>query len=131
MAKSTDHHNEEGEPFTFQQHWIGARDYVSSDEESEDGSAADEKDAKSDPNLEVIVEACYALTLQWQFNVSKPTLMLHHQHHLHHCDHCKLSCAVLHTNAAVMLLHLLCGCCCQYTLFDCRYTFLTAIVSTL
>ena len=51
-AKSEDHHNEEGEPFTFQQHWIGARDYVSSDEESE-GSSADEKDAKPDPHLEV------------------------------------------------------------------------------
>ena len=28
-------HEEEEEPVTFQQHWVGARDYVSSDEESE------------------------------------------------------------------------------------------------
>ena len=26
---------EEETPFTFQQHWVGARDYISSDEESE------------------------------------------------------------------------------------------------
>jgi len=65
-VKSEDHHKEEEEPFPFQQHWIGARNYVSTDEESEDGSSADEKDAKSDPNLEVIMEACYALTFQWQ-----------------------------------------------------------------
>lgn len=71
-VKSTDHHHEEGEPFTFQQHWVGARDYVSSEEESEDGSSADEKDAKSDPNLEVIVGACYALTLQWQHGIINP-----------------------------------------------------------
>ncbi len=63
--KSEDHHHQEGEPFTFQQHWVGARDYVSSDEESE-GSSADEKDAQADPNLQVIMEACYALTLQRQ-----------------------------------------------------------------
>ena len=31
---------EEVEAFTFQQHWVGARDYVSSDEESDnDGTA--------------------------------------------------------------------------------------------
>ncbi len=112
-AKSEDHHHEEEEQFTFQQHWIGARDYVSSDEESEDGSSADEKDAKSDPNLEVIVEACYALAA-WNGCV-QPTLMLHHQHHLHHCDCCMLSYAVLHTNFAAMLLHVLHGCCCRYT----------------
>lgn len=28
-------HEEEEEPFTFQQHWVGARDYVSSGEESD------------------------------------------------------------------------------------------------
>ncbi len=108
-AKSEDHHHEEGEPFTFQQHWIGARDYVSSDEECEDGSSADEKDAKADPNLEVIMEACYASTLQWQhgMDISTPTLMLHCQHHFQHCDSCKLSCAVLQTNIAAMLLRLL------------------------
>ena len=93
-VKSEDHYHEEGEPFTFQQHWVGARDYVSSDEESEDGSSADEKDAKADPNLEVIMEeACHALTFQWQHGMD--TSSLHHQHHFHHCDCCKLSQAVL------------------------------------
>ena len=65
-AKPDNHDNEEGESFTFQQHWVGARDYVSSEEESEDGSSAAEKDTQSDPNLEVIMQACYALTYQWQ-----------------------------------------------------------------
>ena len=37
-------------PFTFQQHWVGERDYVSSDEE-----AADVNEAPTRPNLEVIL----------------------------------------------------------------------------
>jgi len=155
-VKSEDHYHEEGEPFTFQQHWVGARDYVSSDEESEDGSSADEKDAKADPNLEVIMEeACHALTFQWQHGMD--TSSLHHQHHFHHCDCCKLSqavlccavlccavlccavlccavlcCAVLCCAAhqfcchTTMLLRLLYGCCCRYTLL----TFLTPNVNT-
>lgn len=75
-AKSTDRHSEVEKPFTFQQHWIGARDYVSSDEESEDGSSADKKDAKADPNLEVIVAASYALTLQWQHGMDASNQLL-------------------------------------------------------
>ena len=42
---------EEEEPFTFQQHWVGARDYVSSDEESENEGAAMKQN--KDADLEV------------------------------------------------------------------------------
>lgn len=42
---------EEEEPFTFQQHWVGARDYVSSDEESENEGAAVRQN--KDADLEV------------------------------------------------------------------------------
>lgn len=44
---------EDEEPFKFQQHWVGARDYVSSDEETDSDSSPHGKDAQSEPNLEV------------------------------------------------------------------------------
>lgn len=31
---------DEGEPVTFQRHWVGARDYVSSDDDSDSESSA-------------------------------------------------------------------------------------------
>ena len=39
---------EEVEAFTFQQHWVGARDYVSSDEESENKGPATPRDKNAD-----------------------------------------------------------------------------------
>lgn len=44
-------HMEDEEPFTFQQHWVGVRDYVSSDDESETRGSATEQ--KRDVELEV------------------------------------------------------------------------------
>ncbi|KAA6419520.1 MAG: GTP-binding Obg [Trebouxia sp. A1-2] len=55
-AKPEDHHSKEGVPFTFQQHWIGARDYVSSEEESEDASSADEKDSEPHLDLQLLAD---------------------------------------------------------------------------
>lgn len=55
---------EEEMPFTFQQHWIGARDYVSSDEEADVEGSADTTKAgldSSQANLEVTSNM-----LQWQ-----------------------------------------------------------------
>ena len=52
---------EEEEPFTFQQHWVGARDYVSSDEEPENEDAAMRQN--KDADLEVThleLSACLA-----------------------------------------------------------------------
>ena len=56
------------EPFTFQQHWVGARDYVSSDEEEEEEAApleangsdrAENAQAResNEPNTEVMLAA--------------------------------------------------------------------------
>lgn len=42
---------EEGEPLQFQRHWVGARDYVSSDDDSDSEDPAPKQD-KSD-HLEV------------------------------------------------------------------------------
>lgn len=95
-AKPEDHHSKEGVPFTFQQHWIGARDYVSSEEESEDASSADEKDSEPHLDLQVIMEACYAIDFPvaaWNGCVQS-TRMLHYEDHFHHFDCCKLRCAV-------------------------------------
>lgn len=54
------------EPFTFQQHWIGARDYVSSEEEASDPEASDmnldspdQTSPSSPPNSQVIRVAAY------------------------------------------------------------------------
>lgn len=44
-------HMEDEEPFTFQQHWVGARDYVSSDDECETKTSATKQ--KRDAELEV------------------------------------------------------------------------------
>lgn len=42
---------EEEEPFTFQRHWVGSRDYVSSDDDSDSESSAAPQN--KDANLEV------------------------------------------------------------------------------
>ena len=52
-ALASEESYEDEEPFQFQQHWVGARDYVSSDEETDSDSSAHGKVAQSDPNLEV------------------------------------------------------------------------------
>ena len=39
---------EEVQAFTFQQHWVGARDYVSSDEESENEGPAKPREKNAD-----------------------------------------------------------------------------------
>ena len=49
---------EEEEPFRFQQHWVGARDYVSSDEDSE--SEASTLRQNKDADLEVTTLEFYA-----------------------------------------------------------------------
>lgn len=52
-ALASEESHEDEEPFKFQQHWVGARDYVSSDEETDNDSSPPGKDAQSDPHLEV------------------------------------------------------------------------------
>lgn len=54
VAPDVEPEEEDTGPFTFQQHWVGARDYVSSDEESADVDSANKpKPDSTQANLEV------------------------------------------------------------------------------
>lgn len=51
-------HMEDEEPFTFQQHWVGATDYVSSDDESEAKSSATKQNRDTELEVTTPEQSC-------------------------------------------------------------------------